>query len=289
MGAFTLFLIQSLNTLSIAAILFLITMGMTLIFGIMRILNFAHGAIYMLGAYIGTSIYQISGNFWVSIVVAPVLTMIFGVLAESLLLRRLYGRDGTAFLLVTFGLALMITEAIRFYWGPNNLQIDAPDALAGVAQIAGEPYSVYRLFLIAAGLASGIAIWIILQTTRFGLLIRSTAQNAAMTEALGVNVTLVRRAVFGASCGLAALGGVLSTPLFSASIGMGAAIIIDACVVIMIGGMGSLIGTAAGCLLLGLFQAFGTYYFPDYAIGASFMVMIVVLLIRPGGLFGMEE
>lgn len=289
MEAHALFLVQCLNSLSLAALLFFIALGLTLIFGIMRIINFAHGAIYMFGAYVGVTAYQLSGSFWFALVAAPIATALLGVLFEWAALRWLYGRDGSAYLLVTFGLTLMLTEAIRFVWGPDGRTVELPESLAGVVFVAGEPFPTYRLFLIGAGIAVALGTWILLMHTRIGLLIRATAQNPTMTHALGLDVRVIRRGVFGIACGLAALGGVLATPLLTAFLGMGTIVVIDAFVIVMIGGMGSFVGTAIGSLLVGVSQTFGNFYFPDYALGATYALMILILLIRPGGLFGEQE
>lgn len=289
MEAHALFLVQCLNSLSLAALLFFIALGLTLIFGIMRIINFAHGAIYMFGAYVGVTAYQLSGSFWVALIAAPIAAALLGVLFEWAALRWLYGRDGSAYLLVTFGLTLMLTEAIRFVWGPDGRTVDLPEILAGVVFVAGEPFPMYRVFLIGAGVAVALGTWLVLMHTRAGLLIRATAQNPTMTHALGLDVRVIRRGVFGMACGLAALGGVLATPLLTAFLGMGTLVVIDAFVIVMIGGMGSFVGTAIGSLLVGVSQTFGNFYFPDYALGATYALMILILLIRPGGLFGEQE
>lgn len=289
MEAHALFLVQCLNSLSLAALLFFIALGLTLIFGIMRIINFAHGAIYMFGAYVGVTAYQLSGSFWVALIAAPIAAALLGVLFEWAALRWLYGRDGSAYLLVTFGLTLMLTEAIRFVWGPDGRTVDLPEILAGVVFVAGEPFPMYRVFLIGAGVAVALGTWLVLMHTRAGLLIRATAQNPTMTHALGLDVRVIRRGVFGIACGLAALGGVLATPLLTAFLGMGTLVVIDAFVIVMIGGMGSFVGTAIGSLLVGVSQTFGNFYFPDYALGATYALMILILLIRPGGLFGEQE
>jgi branched-chain amino acid transport system permease protein len=284
-----LFVVQCLNSLSLAALLFFIALGLTLIFGIMRIINFAHGAVYMFGAYVGVTAFQLTGSFWAAVVCGPLAAAVLGVVFEWAALRFLYGRDGSAYLLVTFGLALMLTEAIRFLWGPEGRHVELPESLAGIVEIMGEPYPTYRLFLIGAGFGIAIGIWAFLMYTRAGLLIRATAQNPTMTHALGLDVQWIRRGVFGIACALAALGGVLATPLITAFMGMGTLVVIDAFVIVMIGGMGSFVGSAVGSLLVGFSQTFGNFYFPDIALGATYALMILVLLIRPGGLFGAED
>jgi branched-chain amino acid transport system permease protein len=281
-------LTQSLNALSQAALLFFLGVGLTLIFGIMRIVNFAHGTFYMLGAFVGYSAFRVTGSFWAGLVFGPLVAGAIGVAFETGLLRRLYRRDESAFLMVTFGLTLVLGEIIRLLWGVEALQLPAPEALSGIVFLFDEPFPVYRLFLAAAGAVVAIAIWQFLERTRLGLLIRATSQNAEMVHALGVDVKLVRSAIFGIGCGLAALGGVLAAPLVTASLGMAANAIIDAFVIVIIGGMGSFLGSLLAAVLVAFVQVFGDYYFPDFALAAMYLLMLLVLVIRPGGLLGKE-
>ena len=174
---------QCLNALSQAALLFFLGVGLTLIFGIMRIVNFAHGAFFMLGAYVGYSAVNIVGNFWAALIIAPLLVGAFGAIFELGILRRLYRRDHSAFLMVTFGLTLIMGEAIRLIWGVNALEVPAPSALSGIVFILDEPFPIYRLFLAGAGIVVAIAMWQFLERTRLGLLIRATSQNAEMVHA----------------------------------------------------------------------------------------------------------
>lgn len=279
---------QCLNALSQAALLFFLGVGLTLIFGIMRIVNFAHGTFFMLGAFVGYSAAKLTGSFWFALVAGPLIAGAFGTAFEVGLLRRLYRRDASAFLMVTFGLTLVLGEIIRLLWGVEALQLELPPALAGVVFLRDEPFPVYRLFLAGAGVVMALAIWQLLERTRLGLVIRATSQNAEMVHALGVDVNLVRSATFGIGCGLAALGGVLAAPLVTASLGMAANAIIDAFVIVIIGGMGSFPGSLIAALLVAFVQVFGTYYLPDLAIAAMYLLLVLVLVIRPGGLLGKE-
>jgi branched-chain amino acid transport system permease protein len=279
---------QCVNALSQAALLFFLGVGLTLIFGIMRIVNFAHGSIYMLGAFVGYTAARITGSFWVALIVAPIITGLFGTAFELGILRRLYRRDGSAFLMVTFGLALILGEAVRLVWGSEALQVKGPVAFSGVVFILDEPIPLYRLFLAGSGIVVAIAIWQFLEHTRLGLLIRATSQNAEIVHALGTDVNLVRSGVFGIGCGLAALGGVMAAPLVTASLGMAASVIIDAFVIVIIGGMGSFPGSLIGALLVAFVQVFGNYYFPDLALAFMYLIMLLVLVVRPGGLLGKE-
>ena len=286
---FVAFLVtQCLNALSQAALLFFLGCGLTLIFGIMRIVNFAHGAFFMLGAYVGWSAVHVTGNFWAALVAAPILVGGFGAAFELGILRRLYGRDGHAFLMVTFGLTLIMGEAIRLLWGVEALQVQMPELLSDIVFILDEPFPVYRLFLAGSGIVVALVIRQFLERTRLGLLIRATSQNAEMVHALGTDVRLVRSAVFGIGCGLAGIGGVLAAPMVTASLGMAPNAVIDTFVIVIIGGMGSFLGSMIGALLVAFVQVFGSYYFPDLALAFMYLIMLTILVVRPGGLLGKE-
>jgi len=281
---------QCLSALSQAAILFFIACGLTLIFGIMRIVNFAHGAIFMLGAYVGFTAIAVTGSFLLSLVVAPLVVGAVGMAFERVFLRPLYGRrDGGAYLLLTFGLAVVLSEVIRVIWGTQPLASGIPDFLRGIVIVFDQPFPLYRLFLIALGLAFAIAVWQFLERTRAGLLIRAVSQNAEMVHALGTDVDLVRTAVFGLGCAMAALGGVLAAPLVTAFLGMGTTVVIDAFVIVIIGGMGSFLGSLIGSILVAFVQVLGAYYFQDLALAFMYFLMLMVLVVRPGGLLGKED
>jgi branched-chain amino acid transport system permease protein len=283
-------LTQCLNALSQASLLFFIACGLTLIFGIMRIINFAHGAIYMLGAYVGYTISTVTGSFWLALLVAPVVVAAVGALFERFLLSRLYERrDGGAYLMITFGLALILSEAIRLIWGAQPGGVQIPEVLQGVVFLLDAPFPIYRLFLIGLGLVAAIALWQFLERTRAGLLIRAVSQNADMVHALGTDIHVVRTGVFALGCGLAALGGVLASPLIGAYLAMGTNVVVDAFVIVIIGGMGSFLGSVIGSILVGFVQVFGSYYLPSLALSLLYLIMLFVLIVRPGGLLGREE
>jgi len=283
-------LTQSLNAFSQAAILFFIACGLTLIFGIMRIINFAHGSLFMLGAYVGFSTAAATGSFWLALIVAPIVVGAVGMAFEKLFLSRLYIRgDGGAYLMVTFGLAVIMGETIRLIWGPHPHGISTPDMLRGVVILLDQPFPKYRLFLIVFGLLAALGTWQFLERTRAGLLIRAVSQNAEMVQALGTDVQMVRTCVFGFGCAMAALGGVLAAPMVTAFLGMSASVIIDAFVIVIIGGMGSFLGSIIGSLLVAFAQVFGAYYFPNMALAIMYLLMLVILVVRPGGLLGKEE
>ena len=283
-------LAQCLSALSQAAILFFVACGLTLIFGIMRVVNFAHGVIFMFGAYVGVTAARITGSFVVALVVAPVVVGLAGMAFERLLLRRIYGRRvGGSDLLLTFGMAVVLSELIRLTWGPQPLSLATPEWLLGAVFLLDQPFPIYRLFLIALGVGAGIGVWQFLERTRAGLIIRAVSQNSEMVHALGVDVDLVRSAVFGLGCAMAAVGGVLAAPLLTAFLGMGTNIVIDAFVIVIIGGMGSFLGSVIGSVLVGFVQVIGTYYFQELALALMYLLMLGVLIVRPGGLLGKEE
>lgn len=283
-------LTQCLNALSQASILFFIACGLTLIFGIMRIVNFAHGVIYMLGAYVGYTTIAVTGSFLVSLIVAPIVVGVVGMAFERVFLRYLYGRrDSGAYLMVTFGLAVVMSETIRLIWGAQPLGAGIPDFLRGIALVLNQPFPIYRLFLIALGVVAALAIWQFLERTRAGLLIRAVSQNSEMVHALGTDVDMVRTAVFGLGCAMAAFGGVLAAPLVTAFLGMGTSVVIDAFVIVIVGGMGSFLGSIIGSVLIAFVQVLGSYYFQDLALALMYLLMLIILVIRPGGLLGKEE
>jgi branched-chain amino acid transport system permease protein len=224
------------------------------------------------------------------LILAPLVVGGVGMAFERIFLRPLYGRrDGGAYLLLTFGLAVVLSELIRIIWGAQPLSSGIPDFLRGIVVILDQPFPFYRLFLIALGLAAAVGVWQFLERTRAGLLIRAVSQNAEMVHALGTDVDLVRTGVFGLGCAMAALGGVLAAPLVTAFLGMGTTVVIDAFVIVIIGGMGSFLGSLIGSILVGFVQVLGAYYFQDLALAFMYFLMLIVLVIRPGGLLGKEE
>lgn len=281
---------QCLNAFSQAAILFFIACGLTLIFGIMRIINFAHGGLFMVGAYVGYSTVAYTGSFWLSLLIAPITVAAIGGIFEKVFLSKLYVRqDAGAYLMLTFGLSIILAQAVHLIWGPQPRSVAIPDLLRGVVVILNQPFPIYRLFLIAIGATAAIALWQFLERTRAGLLIRAVSQNAEMVHALGTDVALVRTGIFMLGCAIAALGGVLSAPLVTAFLGMGSTVIIDAFVIVIIGGMGSFLGSIVGSLLVAFVQVFGAYYFQDMALAIIYLLMLLVLIVRPGGLLGKEQ
>jgi branched-subunit amino acid ABC-type transport system permease component len=280
---------QLLNALALAGLLFLVSAGLSLVFGVLRVVNFAHGVFYMLGAYVGFTAANLSGNFWLALVIAPPVVGVVGALLEASTLRFIYRRDPSYQLLLTFGLALMLEESVRILYGNTAKSVDAPLGLQGGVALLGIVYPRYRLFLVVLGIAVGVAVWLVLQRTRAGLVIRAVAQNSEMADCLGADVTRVRTLVFGAASALAGLGGVAAAPMTSAYLGMGISVIVDAFVVVVIGGLGSIGGSMAGSLIVGAAQTWGAFYLPETAMVIIYAVMGALLIFRPWGLFGEEE
>jgi len=280
---------QVLNALALAGLLFLVSAGLSLVFGILRVVNFAHGVFYMLGAYLGFTAVAVSGWFWLSLVVVPPLVGVVGALLEASTLRFIYRRPPIYQLLLTFGLALILEESVRVIYGPTAKGIDPPPLLQGAVEIAGTFYPRYRLFLVVLGIVVGLGVWLFLQRTRTGLVIRAVAQNSEMADCLGADVARVRTLVFGAACALAGLGGVAAGPMTTAYLGMGIGVIVDAFVVVVIGGLGSIGGSMAGSLIVGAAQTWGAFYLPETAMVIMYAVMGVILIFRPWGLFGEGE
>ncbi len=269
--------------------LFLVSVGLSLVFGILRVVNFAHGVFYMLGAYLSFTTVALSGSFWLTLVLVPPVVGILGALLESSTLRFIYRRPPIYQLLLTFGLALMLEEAVRLVYGPTAKPVDPPPVLQGAVTLAGFPYPRYRLFLIVLGIVVGLALWLVLTRTRAGLVTRAVAQNSEMADCLGADVARVRTLVFGFACALAGLGGVAAAPMTSAYLGMGISVIVDAFVVVVVGGLGSIVGSMAGSLIVGAAQTWGGFYLPETAMVIMYAVMGAILIFRPWGLFGEEE
>lgn len=280
---------QILNAAVLSALLFLVAVGLSLVFGILRVVNFAHGVFYMLGAYFGFTLVAGTGSFWGALILAPPLVGLLGAALERTTLRHIYPRLPIYQLLLTFGLALMLEEAVRIAYGPTALPVDAPRGLQGAVTVLGSIYPKYRLFLVALGLATGLGLWAFLQRTRAGLVIRAVAQNGEMAACLGTDVARVRTLVFGAACALAALGGAAAAPMTTAYLGMGIGVIVDAFVVVVIGGLGSIVGSMVGSVIVGTAQTWGSFYLSEAAMAIIYLVMGLILIFRPWGLFGEEE
>jgi branched-chain amino acid transport system permease protein len=284
--SFSVYATQGLHGLVYGMLLFLVASGLTLVFGMMGILNIAHAAFYMLGAYVAYTTVQATGSFWLSLLVAPVVIGLLGATVERWLLRRTHAFGHAYELLLTFGLFFMISEGVRWIWGSNPLQVPIPAGLTGSVPFVGSQYPLYRLFILAASSVICVGMALVLLRTRVGIVIRSAVSDAAMVGALGINTPLVSTAVFAAGSALAAVAGVIAAPFLQADLSMGAIILVDTFVVIVIGGFGSLSGALLASLMIGELQSFGIMWFAEFALVFQFLLMAVVLIVRPQGLFG---
>jgi branched-chain amino acid transport system permease protein len=298
-----LFLEQCLNGLQFGLLLFLLAAGLTLVFGIMDMVNLAHGSLYMVGAYFAAMFVALTGSFLIGAILALGATILVGMAVEVVAIRRLYGRDHLDHVLGTFGLILFFNEAVRIVWGPAGLTLRLPDWLnTSVPILPGLDYPTYRIAIIVTALLVALFLYVLVMRTRVGMLIRAGATNREMTGALGVNIGLLYTLVFGLGAALAALAGLMQAPIQTVQIGMGENILILAFVVIIIGGIGSVRGAFIAAIMVGLIDTIGRAFLPDLlrlvlssrsastvapALSSMliYLVMAIVLVVRPAGLF----
>jgi branched-chain amino acid transport system permease protein len=288
-----LIVVQVMSGLSVAMFLFLVSVGMSLIFGVTRIVNLAHGSFYMVGAYLMVTLVEVlpehALSFWAALLVAPLGVAVIGGLVEVVLLRRIYHRDPLMQLIMTFGLILVIGTIVLLVWGPDNKSVSRPDALAGAVSIFGQPFPSYYLLVIALAPVVGVGLWLVFYRTRWGMLIRAATVDREMLGALGVDVATLYTQVFVFGSWLAGLGGALAAPTVAIALGMDGDVLTTAFVVVVIGGLGSFAGTFISALLVGELQSFGILVFPAVSIVLLFAIMAAVLIVRPWGLLGRPE
>jgi len=276
--------------LIVGSLLFLVAAGLTLIFGVLGVVNFAHGSFYMLGAYLALTAYRLTGDFAMAVLAAGIGVGLFGFLFERFLMRRVYKADVLMQLLVCYALVLIMDDVVKIVWGAEFLSMGMPESFqASPFFIAGGVVPVFYVYLIAAAMLIALALWGILTFSRIGKIIRAAAQNPTMTSALGINTSLIYAAVFAFGGVLAGLAGGLAAPVRSMSPGMGFSILIESFIVTVIGGMGSVSGALVGALLIGLIRSFGTIGFPLFVEGLMFLAMVLILILRPNGLLGKES
>jgi len=280
-------IIQAFNGLQFGVMLFLMSAGLTLVFGIMNLINLAHGSLYMVGAYLAAAILQATGSFVLALALAVPLVALIGAIIEVTVLRQLYHRDHLDQVLATFALILFFNELIRMIWGPQAHFMPIPDALSGsVTILPGVPYPLYRLAIVGAGIIIAAALYGLITRTRLGMLIRAGSSNREMVGALGVNVQLLFTLLFGMGAGMAGFAGMMAAPILSVEVGMGEPILILAFVVIVIGGIGSVRGAFIAALLVGLVDTFGRVLLPPALASMSiYILMAGILFWRPQGLF----
>jgi branched-chain amino acid transport system permease protein len=281
---------QASTGLIVGALLFLVAAGLTLIFGVLGVINFAHGSFYMLGAYIGLTAYRVSGSFLVAVACAGLGVALFSLVFERLFMRRVYTENMLMQLLVCYAFILILDDVVKLVWGADFQSMGMPDAFqAPPFIIGGGIVPAFYAVLIAAAALIALALWYVLARTRMGKIVRAAAQNPVMTSALGLNTSMIYAGVFACGGLLAGLAGALAAPVRSMSPGMGFSILIESFIVTVIGGMGSVGGALAGALLIGLVRSFGSIGFPGFVEGIMFLAMTLILIFKPSGLLGRER
>ena len=276
---------QALNGISFGALLFILAAGLSLIFGMMDVVNLAHGSFYMLGAYVALTVVQRTGSFWPALVIAPLAVGLLGLLIEPLLLRRLRGRHLDQVLL-TIGLSLVIADLVGLIWGREIRSIPLPKGLDHSVSVMGGDYPVYRLFVIVFGIVLAVVFSLVHRRTRMGALIRAGVDDAPMLAALGVDIDRLFAVTFAVGAALAAIAGVVAAPVFGVFPGMDVDALIYSLIVVVVGGLGTLSGAVVGAGLIGPADTFGRVLFPQFALALIFALLALVLLLRPTGLLG---
>jgi branched-chain amino acid transport system permease protein len=290
--SFDVLVLQLMTGLSRAAVLFIVAAGLSLVFGALRIVNIAHGSFYMIGAFGAVTLSAFVGGplgFIAALIAVPLFVAAIGAVVERIVLRPLYDKEHLLQLLATFALLLVFQDLVRAVWGERPHRIVAPDLLRGSADVFGMIFPRYNIFLIGAAVVLAGALWALMTKTGFGRDIRAAVSDPEMLGMVGVNVPRLFTLVFAFGAGLAALGGILASPRGTVLLGMDVDIIIQAFAVVIIGGLGSLVGTAVGALLVGITFAMGIMFVPEAAMAMVFVVMVAVLVWRPYGLFGIPE
>jgi branched-subunit amino acid ABC-type transport system permease component len=285
---------QLVSGLSVGMVIFLIAVGLSIIFGTLKVINMAHGSLYMLGAYVAVGLTktfaQCSGLFWLTLIAAPLAIGLVGILIEIVFVRRLYARDEVLhYFLLTFGLTYVVQDLAKIFWGLEYQVVPVPWPLDGAFPILGTLLPTYNLALVLIGAIVFVALWGLFRYTRLGRILRAVTYNREISSALGVNVPLVYTMVFALGCWLAGLGGALVAPMSAVYPGMDMTVIVESFIIVVIGGLGSLPGAFLGAIIFGLVNAFGILVFPRLAIAFGFILMAIVLIVRPHGLFGEAE
>lgn len=275
---------QFMNGLQLSMLLFLLSVGLTVIFGLMHFVNLAHGALYMLGAYLGVSIAKASGSFWLALLGAPLGVVVVGIVLYAGIIRRMRRAGPMSQVLVTFGLIFVIVDLVRIAWGDIALGITVPASLQGPADIFGISYPAYRLFIIGLGAVIMAVLSISLARTPVGAMLRASVENDDMASVLGIDVERLLFVVFCVGCALAGLAGVVAAPVFSATPSMATDILIPTLIVVVIGGLGSLRGAIVGSFIIGFIQTFGAVLVPGVASILIYALLAACLIVRPEGL-----
>ncbi len=280
------YVIQAMHGLVYGMLLFLVTSGLTLVFGMMGGRNVAHAAFYMVGAYFAYTLVAWTGNFWICLILAPIGVGLIGAFVERVLLRKVHALGHAHELMLTFGIFYILAEVVKWIWGTYPLSVRPPAILAGSIPFAGAIYPTYRLFILLISAIVLLILAFIMQKTRIGITVRAAVFDNEMVDILGINVQAVFLGVFCIGSALAGLAGVVAAPFLTTYPGMGIEILIDAFVVIVIGGFGSVWGALLAALMIGELQSFGIMFIPQLALVFQFLLMAIVLVLRPQGLFG---
>lgn len=278
-------IVQALNGLQLSMLFFLLSIGLTVIFGLMHFVNLAHGALYALGAYVAVTAFTVTGAYWGAFIAAPIAVAIAGVVLYLVLIKRMRGAGPMAQVLVTFGLIFILHDLFRIVWGDYALTLPEPTLFTGRTELLGVEYPTYRLFVIAVGLLVMLGLWLLFAKTQIGAMIRAGVDNGDMAACLGINVDRLFFLVFCLGCALAGLAGAIAAPVLSVTPQMGTQILIPTLIVVVIGGLGSLRGAIAGSLLVGFIQTFGAVLAPQFASIVIYALLAAVLIFRPAGLF----
>ena len=281
-----LLMLQLLTGLALGAVYALLAIGLSLIFGMLTVVNFAHGAFFMVGAFLGVYFLTVTGSFWFSLVLTPIAVGSIGLLCERFLVRPLYGRGIDYPLLLTFGLSYVLVEAMRVIFGIEGLPTSTPAELRGVVNVGFGMFPLYRLFLIAATAVIVLALWLFIEKTRYGLIIRAGSRDNEIVRVLGIDIAKIWLLVFGLGTAIAGLSGLLAAPTRAVNPEMGIPVLAESFVVTVVGGMGSLVGAVVAGMLVGVVFSMTSLFAPEYAELSIFVLMAVVLLVRPQGLFG---
>ncbi len=281
----TFWVIQTLNGLSFGVVLFLLAVGLSLIFGLMRIINLAHGSFFLLGAYFGLVVVEKTGSFWLALAVAPALVAMLSVVMQRWFLHRL-GQNELAQVLMTFGFLLIIADLSLWVWGGEPRTLPRPAILEGSVPILGAVFPIYRLALMAIGSVVAILLWLFIERTRLGAVVRAGVDDAEMVGGIGIDLPNVFSAIFALGAFLAGLSGVLAAPILGIGPGSDFAVLLLAFAVVVIGGLGSMKGAFLGSLFIGLVDNFGKALIPQFSLFTIFVPMAIVLALRPTGLFG---
>ena len=280
-------IIQTLNSLALGGLLFLLAAGFSLIFGLMRIANLTHGSLYMLGAYVGVSLLKVVPNLWLAALIGGAVIAIFGGLIERFILRALAG-NALGQVLVTLGISFIVADFCLIVWGGDPIPVQTPLALQQPLRVGSVAFPTYRLVVLAIAVVTAVALYLLMERTRIGAMIRAGVDDMQMARAVGIPVSKLFTAVFCLGAGLAGAGGIIGGPIMSAYPGLDADMLPLALIVVMLGGVGSLLGAFVGSFLIGAIYTFGTALLPDLAYVILFLPMIVVIAFRPRGLFGRQ-